>query len=82
MNDLVHHLKWFSANSRLAFDKRFLALSFLILPALLYGLVLVVGVFNLPKAPVWVFFLWSGLILIAIFWALRQLPNEKRLLEK
>lgn len=82
MNDLLHHLKWFFANSRLAFDKRFLALSLLLISVLLYGLVLIVGVFDLPKAPGWAFGLWSMLIIMAIFWALGQLPNEKRLLVK
>lgn len=82
MNDLLHHLRWFFTNSRLAFDKRFLALSLLLISVLLYGLVLIVGVFDLPKAPGWVFGLWSVMIIMAIFWALGQLPNEKRLLAK
>ena len=82
MNDHLLSLKWFFVNSRLAFHRRFVALSLLVLPILLYSLVLAVGVFDLPKAPVWVFPLWSILILMAVFWGWGQFPSEKSLLAK
>jgi len=82
---LTNHLQslnWFLSHPRIAFSVRFGALSVLIISVLVYGLLLALGVFDLPLLPVWVFVVWLGLMGLASGWAFAILPREKRWLNQ
>lgn len=82
MTNLLHTLKWFFKHPRLVLSVRFGVLSGLILVVLLYGLVLEVGVFDLPQLPAWVLLVLLGLMGLASAWVFAVLPSESSLLKQ
>lgn len=82
MTDHLQSLNWFFTHPRLVLSGRFGALSVLIIVVLLYGLLLAIGVFDLPLLPVWVLLVWLGLMGLASAWAFALFPTEKRWLEQ
>lgn len=82
MTNHLQSLNWFLSHPRLAFSARFGALSVLTIAVLAYGLLLALGVFDLPLLPVWVLLVWLGFVGLASAWAFAILPSEKRWLNQ
>lgn len=78
MTNHLQSLNWFFTHPRLAFSARFGVLSVLTITVLVYGLLLALGVFDLPLLPTWVFVVWLGLMGLATAWAFALFPSEKR----
>lgn len=78
MTNHLESLNWFFTNPRLAFSARFGALSVLTIAVLVYGLLLAIGVFDLPQLSIWVLLVWLGLMCLATAWVFVLFPSEKR----